>query len=174
MGEKFEIESRFWSSDKSAFFVDGWSVGRIFSRCDRRCTPYHSRADLPLWNTLVSLSAWICAKFGFHVASKTPIQLEPKLRCLVGSSDSASLWNWSAICAESGFANLSHELMADTNRDDGTLNSSLHNVNLHLQSCWKFRRCFSVHFKSLQKDGVASILRMICREMNVRNEVNSC
>lgn len=73
---------------------------------------------------------------------------------------------------QSGFSEMSHELMADTNRDDGTFNSSLHDVNLHLQTCWKF--FLSVHFKSLQKDRVASILRMICREMNVRNEVNSC
>lgn len=76
---------------------------------------------------------------------------------------------------ESGFSEMSHELMADTNRDDGTFNSSLHDVNLHLQTCWKIRKFFlSVHFKSLQKDRVASVLRMICRDMNARNEVNSC
>lgn len=33
-----------WRADQSACFVEGRSVGRVFSRCNHRCTPWSSRS----------------------------------------------------------------------------------------------------------------------------------
>lgn len=129
----------------------------------------------PFGMLLVSLSPTTSAKFGFHVASKSPIQLEPKRKVF-----SWYIWFHQLVKSECNLFWI--RVFWDVTRVDGRY--ELRRLDLQLLPSWcepslanlleNSGSFLSVHFKSLQKDRVASVLRMICRELNVRNEVNSC